>query len=156
MRYRKWTDSDLVEAVKSSTNKGEVLKKLGLKSKNSGNYQTIDRHIRLLNLDTSHFMSAILAIPPVRTYSFEEVLIENSTYSSTKNLKRKLLKGGLLKNQCYGEGCGISDWLGKKLQLQLDHINGNRSDNRIENLRLLCPNCHSQTSTFAGKNKGKI
>lgn len=156
MSYRTWTDQQLIDAVKSSKTKSEVLIKIGLKSRNSGNYQTIDRYINQLSIDISHFHTEVLAVPPKRVYSFEEVLVEDSTYSSTNNLKRKLLKGGLLNNKCYGEGCGLSEWLGKKLQLQLDHINGNRRDNRIENLRLLCPNCHSQTSIFAGKNKGKI
>ena len=53
------------------------------------------------------------------------------------------------------ESCGISEWLGKPLSLELDYINGDRYDNRLQNLRILCPNCHAQTDTYRGKNKGK-
>lgn len=64
-----------------------------------------------------------------------------------------ILREGLLEAKCYEEGCGLTEWRGKPISLQLDHINGDNFDHRIENLRLLCPNCHSQTETFAGKNK---
>jgi hypothetical protein len=80
---------------------------------------------------------------------FHEMLTENSI-ATRHNLKTRLLYAGLLKNECYR--CGISEWLGKPLPLDLDHINGINNDNRLENLRLLCPNCHSQTPTYRGKN----
>lgn len=82
-------------------------------------------------------------------YSLSKILIQESIYKGTHNLKLRLLKEGLLKNSCYI--CGIGEWLGDSLSFHLDHINGIRNDNRIENLRLLCPNCHSQTETYAGK-----
>jgi len=66
------------------------------------------------------------------------------------NLKRRLLREGLKDNRC--ERCGISDWLAAPLSLALHHINGNGRDNRLENLQFLCPNCHSQTENFAGRN----
>jgi HNH endonuclease len=145
MSYRKWSDQDLIEAVKTSFTKSDVIRKLGYSSKNSGNFQTIDRYIKVLNLDTSHFKTEFV-LPVVKNYELNEVLIEKSLYSSTKNLKKKLLKHKLLMNEC--SICKIIEWRGQKLSLQLDHINGDRQDNRIENLRLLCPNCHSLTSTF--------
>lgn len=73
--------------------------------------------------------------------------------SSCKNrwsLRSRLLREGLLTPKCYE--CGITHWLGEPLSLHLDHINGEKTDNRIENLRMLCPNCHSQTPTFGAKN----
>lgn len=78
------------------------------------------------------------------------LLVERSPAHGA-NLKSRLLLAGLLRNACYE--CGISSWRGRVLSLQLDHINGVRDDNRVHNLRLLCPNCHSQTDTFCGRNK---
>lgn len=80
--------------------------------------------------------------------------MEHSTYRTTSHLKARLLKEGLLINRC--SACGSPPlWQGKPLVLILDHVNGDRADNRIDNLRLLCPNCNSQQATFAGKNKGR-
>ena len=79
----------------------------------------------------------------------KDILVENSTFSGN-DLKKRLLKEGLLINEC--QECGIGpEWNGKALSLQMDHINGINNDHRIENLRILCPNCHSQTDTFCGK-----
>lgn len=148
MPYKTWTDEDLKSAVKSSTTKSEVIKKIGLKPTSSGNFQTVDAAIKRLSLDISHFKEVVFGKPPTKEWDIKDILIENSPYTSTQNLKKKLLKLGLLESKCYGENCGITEWYGQKLSLQLDHINGDRSDNRIENLRLLCPNCHSLTPTF--------
>lgn len=83
--------------------------------------------------------------------TLEEILVENSTYANSHRLKLRLIAEGYLEEKC--SCCGIgNEWNGKPLSLQLDHENGNNSDNRIENLRILCPNCHSQTETYASKN----
>ena len=86
----------------------------------------------------------------MRGFKLEDVLVANSSYK-TGNLKVKLLKHGLLENKC--KICGIGpEWNGKPLTLALDHENGINNDHRLSNIRLLCPNCHSQTPTFAGRN----
>lgn len=83
-----------------------------------------------------------------------DILVKDSTYLSTIGLKKKLLKNNLINYEC--SICGINNWNGVDLVLQLDHINGINNDNRLENLRLLCPNCHSQTETYAGKKNKPI
>lgn len=84
-------------------------------------------------------------------YNLKDILVENSSYYNSHGLKNKLLKSNILKYEC--QICAIKEWNGQELSLQLDHINGKSNDNRLENLRFLCPNCHSQTETYAGKKK---
>ncbi len=127
------------------------MSKLNLKG--SGSRQRLTNRIRSLQLDISHWR---YGSGKRRSYarSLETILTESSPHRNTWTLKCKLIKAGLLKNQCYIEACSLSpEWQGKLLTLQLDHINGDRTDNRLENLRILCPNCHSQTNTYAGRNQ---
>jgi 5-methylcytosine-specific restriction endonuclease McrA len=79
----------------------------------------------------------------------EEVFARN-THRNRGHLKERLLQAGLKDGTC--ERCGIAEWRDQAISLALHHINGDRLDNRIENLELLCPNCHSQTDTFSGRN----
>jgi hypothetical protein len=139
----------------------EFLKLLGLKG-NSGNHQTYGRKLKELQIDTSHWRGREIAAEKLvkrtqkATRPLSTILIENSNYRGA--LKKRLIKENLLKNQCYVENCPTrsdSSWCGEPLILQLDHINGRHNDNRIENLRLLCPNCHTQTKTYAGKRNKK-
>jgi Zn finger protein HypA/HybF involved in hydrogenase expression len=78
-----------------------------------------------------------------------EHILENSKSRAT--IKRRLLEAGILQNRC--EECGLSEWRGRPLSIQIDHRNGIKDDHRVENLRMLCPNCHSQTDTFAARNR---
>ena len=74
-----------------------------------------------------------------------------ATSKSRANVKQRLLRAGLLQNRC--SECGITEWLGERLSVQIDHINGIRDDHRLSNLRMLCPNCHSQTETHGSRNR---
>lgn len=146
---RKYTVDDLIAAVKQSICVTDVLNHLGL-SVVGGNSATIKRAIVDNNIDTSHFDVALARQRGRKVgYTLEEALIEDSP-ANRSSVKRLIQKHQLLKQCC--SVCGIDSWLGNKIVLELDHINGISSDNRIENLRLLCPNCHSQTDTFRGRN----
>ena len=85
----------------------------------------------------------------------EEVFKEESHYSN-EMVKQRIVSQGMLEYRCIK--CGIDKWQGETIVLDLDHINGDNLDNRLENLRFLCPNCHSQTDTYKGRNKntGKV
>jgi hypothetical protein len=114
-------------------------------------YKWVKREVARLGLDTSHWKGQAhgrnrpLAIP------WEKVLIEVSPYPLGGRRKRGLIRDGHLQNKC--SLCGSEPvWMGKPLVLVLDHINGIRNDNRLTNLRLVCPNCNSQLPTFCGRN----
>ena len=124
-------------------------------------FKMIKERLRLENIDYSHISLGIHnrlgKKGTKRSIPLDEVMIENSTYHYG-HLKERLLVGGLLRNECYI--CGQkSTWNGLSLVMVMDHINGTRNDHRLENLRMLCPNCNSQTKTFSGRNcntKSKI
>jgi 5-methylcytosine-specific restriction endonuclease McrA len=80
-----------------------------------------------------------------------ESLLAHGRQAHRNNLKLRLIAGGVKGSQC--EVCGCQEWQGKPLALQLHHINGNGADNRLANLQLLCPNCHSQTDTWGARNR---
>lgn len=147
----KYTKETLEPIIKNSNNYTEVLLKLNL-STHGDNRKTIKKYVDIFNIDTTHFYRTITR----RINNSKELdllLIENSTYSRT-NLKKRLLKEGIKKEEC--EICGQkNEWNGKHLIMILDHINGIYNDNRLENLRMVCPNCNYQLETTAGKNKNK-
>jgi len=148
MSRRSWTDKALAEAVAANITISGVLRDLSL-SVSPGNFRTVAKHVARLQLDTSHFKGRAHGTTPSEKIPLEE-LLRAGTYYSSGTVKRRLLKEQLLRCEC-SECTMLPVWRGKPLVLQLDHINGDPHDNRLENLRLLCPNCHSQTRTFTGK-----
>ncbi len=156
MRKRKWTEKELQYAVKNSLSLRQVLNKIGLQEA-GGNYEQIKKYIKELKLDTSHLKGRGwnkglrgIGKPLI---PLEKILVNGSTFQSFK-LKKRLFAARLKPQFC--EICG---WAKKTadgyLPLELDHINGNHRDNRLENLRILCPNCHSLQPTHRGRKQKK-
>lgn len=153
--YRKviCDEKSLREAVKKSFSIAQTLFNCGL-NLGGNNYYKISRYIKEYNIDVSHFTGQGHLKNKNHSWSItiplEEILIENSFYNRNK-LRIRLIKEKILDNKC--SKCGIYEWDNKPISLELDHINGKPNDNRIENLRILCPNCHSQTETYCAKNR---
>lgn len=145
-------DENAVRLAVGTTNcMRDCLIALGLRAA-GGNYQALVRAARKFNIalkrgePSTGIERARLAI----TRPLEEVMVENSNYNRSQ-LKKRLIRDGILKNECFN--CGLGPfWENSPLSLHLEHKNGIHNDHRLENLCLLCPNCHSQTSTFAGRN----
>ncbi|NJM45409.1 MAG: HNH endonuclease [Alkalinema sp. RU_4_3] len=147
----KYTESELKLAIATSCSYRQVLIKLGLKPA-GGNYDSLKKRITTLNLDVSHFThqgwSKDQQLGSRRDISDH---LTNKYPIQSYKLKLKLLRAGIKQHRC--EGCHLTEWLGKPIPLELDHINGNNQDNSLSNLRLLCPNCHCFTPTYRGKKK---
>ncbi|OGY51976.1 MAG: hypothetical protein A3J65_02160 [Candidatus Buchananbacteria bacterium RIFCSPHIGHO2_02_FULL_45_11b] len=154
MKKRKWTEENLRTAVKNSLSLRQVLNKLGLREA-GGNYEQVKKYIKELSLDAKHFKGKgwsknLRGIGKPRI-PLEKILVKNFSFQSFK-LKKRLFAANLKPRHC--EICG---WAKKTvdgyLPLELDHINGDSHDNRLKNLRILCPNCHSLQPTHRGRNQ---
>jgi Zn finger protein HypA/HybF involved in hydrogenase expression len=141
----------------NSSSIAEVIEKIGLNPYN-GNHKTLNQRIKEECFDLSKLKDNRTIknkqVGIKNRYPLNNILTENSIYNRSQ-LKRRLVEDNLLEYKC--SSCGIIDmWNNKPLSLQLDHINGINNDNRLNNLRFLCPNCHSQTETYCGKHRKKV
>jgi len=146
MRKRKYSNEDIINAVKTSTSIAQVLEKLNIKG--GGSHKYIKNIIKELNLDTSKFTGSKWSYGKNLLSNDDiELILSNQRAMSSNHLKVILFKYKILDKQCLV--CGIKDlWQGKSITLELDHIDGNKYNNNLSNLRILCPNCHSQTPTY--------
>ncbi|MBR4977846.1 MAG: HNH endonuclease [Bacteroidales bacterium] len=148
----KRTIEDFKDAVAHSFSIAGMCRHLGLRP-SGGNYKLMHNAIDKYNLDTRHFRgqgwNVGLNFKPNPAISIDKILVKESTFQSYK-LKNRLLNEGLKSHIC--ECCGLKTWQDKQIPLELHHINGDNRDNRLENLQLLCPNCHALTDSYRGKN----
>jgi 5-methylcytosine-specific restriction endonuclease McrA len=106
-------------------------------------------------IGTAHFeaSTARMRVAPRPRRPLSEILVAGARTTDTHRLKRRLIEEGIFEARC--TGCGLDRWLEGPIPLQLDHIDGDRTNNLLENLRLLCPNCHALTDTYCGRNIGR-
>lgn len=149
----KFNKEELKQAIKISSTFAETLRYLGM-CETGNNHLTLKKYIKLWNIEITHFSTPserakkYLNKPP---RPIEELLVKNSFHSRT-NLKKRIYSEGLKKPIC--EMCGQNEiWQGKQISLILDHINGIRNDNRLNNLRIICPNCNASLETHCGKQR---
>lgn len=145
------SDGEFIELISNSSCISDVLRTLGYSTNgNSWGNKIVKERMEKLSLTFKKQNQNYYGKDQTRL-SMSEILTKDSGYSRSR-LKERLVEEGLKEYKC--ECCGLTEWMGKPISLQLHHINGINNDNRLENLQLLCPNCHSQTENFATKGKG--
>jgi hypothetical protein len=153
MAYLKYTKTYLEELVKNSSCMWEVVEKSGM-SKQEGNYRYLKSYINKYQISLEHFKNHKKSKTHKKTLSEWLVKGEHLTLSGNK-LKDKLYKNNL--KECKCELCGQDEnWRGDKISLILDHIDGDRQNNELTNLRIVCPNCNATLPTHCGKNRKKL
>lgn len=149
-----YTEEQLREAILQSKSYANVLRILNIPEHAGGTYATLKKNIKKYNIDISHFTGQ--GWSKSRTFSPKrpiEDYLSNKVGISSQHLKQRLIKDGIFVHKCYS--CELKEWKNKPIPIELHHINGNNLDNSIENLMIICPNCHAQTENYCGKNMDK-
>lgn len=136
----RYSDLEFTTAIKNNTTLAAALRQLGLRPA-GGNYANAKRKIRDLNIDTDHFVGQAWMRGVYKPFG---------KLTRTSSIKKHLVRER--GHQCENEQCGRKTWLGQPIMLELEHIDGDRTNHVEDNLKLLCPNCHSQTTTWRGRN----
>jgi 5-methylcytosine-specific restriction endonuclease McrA len=152
MLLNKFSNEEIKNFLQDSYSLWEFCKKVGYVNKSSRVYKVVKNNLNERNIDLKDYPQISRKIGYTIKKTNEEVFSENSSYER-KDIKKRIIRENLLEYKC--EKCGIYEWNKNPLSLQLDHINGINNDNRLENLRFLCPNCHSQTPTWGNKKRKK-
>ena len=152
----KYTKEILKEAVKNSKTISGVLRYFSLKQSGGSHYH-ISKLIKKYEINTDHFLGqgSTKGKPSLNRHTKESFLMslkEGIILNGTRT-RKNLLKFLLIENKC--NVCGLKKWNGKDIPLEVDHLNGKHEDNRLENLRLICPNCHALTENYCSKNLGR-
>jgi hypothetical protein len=152
MKLKKYTLEELKDALATSVSYRQTLDKLGV-TPAGGNYSTLRKAITHFNLDTSHLKGQgwnkgknLGPKRPIEDY------LSNKHSCTSHRLRKRLIEENFFEAKCYN--CGQAEWLGNPIPLELEHIDGNHQNNTLENLTILCPNCHALTPTYRGRNKG--
>lgn len=145
------TPEKIKKVLPFCTSISEICRQIGV-ADYGGAHQKVKELILKYNLDTSTLCgrSVRKINAPIKHYHISEILVKDSKYTNNNKLKKRIFEERLKKECC--EHCGITEWNGKPIIFELHHINGDRHDNRMCNLIVLCPNCHSQTHNFRGAN----
>lgn len=144
--FKSYSKENFIEAVASSTSIRQVLSRLNVRP-HGGNYRTAYKYIEKFKLDTSHFTGQgwNKGSKPGPRRPIEDYLSNKQSIKSY-NLKSRLILEGYKKHEC--EICGLSKWQNKDIPTELHHVDGNHYNNNLNNLQILCPNCHHQTDNF--------
>lgn len=151
-RRRRWTLDSLRDATAAERSLAGTLRRIGLRPA-GGNYETIRRAIRDCGIPTSHWTGKGhlrgRRNPWAPKVPLTFMLVKGSAHN-TANLRLRLISERVFEARCCA--CGRYEWMGRRIPLELDHVDGDRSNNLLDNLRLLCPNCHALTPTYRGRN----